>query len=561
MHAPRTFALTAAALLATLGSARAEDPALVAAATVSRVTVYEDRALVERSARVSVPQGTSRIVFAKLPERFDGNSLRARSSEVRILNVDTERVQLAGAALPRVEESRKAWEAAQRGTAEADLAQDDAEADWQRLTSIRARATDAASDALAGAPADVATVERLLEFVTRASATARSRLLAARDAHAAAKSAEDLAKRRYEEVRAAAGTAETRVVLTVTADAAIDAAFAVQYIVPDATWAPVYDVRVAEDFGATNLELTAVVRQRTGEDWSNVPLELTTAQPSTGAAPPEPEPWIVDILRPREERETAWDAKPGFAAPGAPVPRAAPALAEGEKLKDMDEDAFQADVRRSGVVVAFRSIVPGNVPADGRPVRVALGRWPLRPEVRWTAFPKATDKVYVTAKMKNDTGAPLPGGEARVFVGPDYVGPMALADWGIGKDLDVGLGVDREVEVTREALVHERSTEGVFSKDTVHTRAFRVTLKNHRSRPIDVRLLDQVPVSQDEELKVEVKESSMPFAKLPEREAESNKARGVLEWRFGAAPGSTSDVRFRFEVRAPRDKPIVGMDD
>jgi uncharacterized protein (TIGR02231 family) len=241
--------------------------------------------------------------------------------------------------------------------------------------------------------------------------------------------------------------------------------------------------------------------------------------------------------------------------------RAAPAAKA--VLKDAeDRDAgFAAPVRKSGVVVAFTAPVPANVRSDGQPSRVALGRFDLPPTVRWTAFPKATDKVFVTAKLKNATGTALPAGEARVFVGPDFVGPMALADWGVDKEIDVGLGVDREVEVTRETLTKERSTEGVFSKDTVHERAYRITLKNRRDRAIDVRLLDQTPVSHDEELKVELKDLSMQLAKLPDRDAETNKARGVLEWRFALAAKQEMDVRFGFKVLYPKGRTVLGMDD
>ena len=190
-----------------------------------------------------------------------------------------------------------------------------------------------------------------------------------------------------------------------------------------------------------------------------------------------------------------------------------------------------------------------------------VARFDLDPSVRWTAFPRVTKDVFVTTKLVNTTGTPLPAGEARVFVGPDFTGRMALADWGMGKEVDVGLGVDREVEAEREALVKQRSTEGIFSKDTVHERGFRITVTNHRARSIDVRLLDQIPVSADEDIEVELTETSLAFAKLPEREEETNKARGVLEWRFGVAAQAKQEVRFAFTVTHPKSTPIVGFDD
>jgi uncharacterized protein (TIGR02231 family) len=424
-----------------------------------------------------------------------------------------------------------------------------------RLRSIRANAAQKGGETIGGREFDVRAVEQMLALVDERGAAARRRILDAEVSLENAKAAEDAAKRRMDEFAASAQREETRVVVTVTSQAAGDADLTVRYMVGNAGWSPVYDVRVTEDFAQASLEMTAVVTQRTGEDWSGVPLEVTTAQPAAGAAPPEPSAWIVDLLS-----EDAVLRESAGAAPA--LDAATPAKVASKRLAALeDKDAgFIAPVRHSGVVVAFTAPLPANVRSDGQPSRVALGRFDLPPQVRWTAFPKVTDKVFVTAKLKNKTGSALPAGEGRVFVGPDFMGPMALGDWGQEKEIDVGLGVDREVEVARETLKQERSTEGVFTKDTVHERAYRITLKNHRARAIDVRVLDQVPVSRDEDLKVEMKDLTQPLAKLEAREEETNKVRGILEWRFGVAAKQTTDLRFGFRVAHPRDRTILGMD-
>jgi uncharacterized protein (TIGR02231 family) len=349
---------------------------------------------------------------------------------------------------------------------------------------------------------------------------------------------------------------ESRVVVTLQADAAADADVSVQYMVAGASWQPAYDLRVDDGFGAASLGLAAIVVQKTGEDWSNVALELTTAQPSAGAAPPEPQPWHVWLPKPEAERGR-YAAKPAPSAP-APAPAGLASL-DLESKAELKDEAFRPLVRRTGLVVAFQSQVAESIASDGQPSRVALARFDLVPEVRWNAFPRVTDKVFVTAKMTNTAKVALPSGECRVFVGADYVGPMQLADWGVDKEIDVGLGVDRDVECERETLKNERSTEGLFSKDTVYTREFRIAVRNHRDRAIAVRLLDQMPVSNDEDLTVKLGDTSLPLAQLPPRDAETNKARGVLEWRFPLAAKESQDLRFGFEVRHPRSREMGGL--
>jgi uncharacterized protein (TIGR02231 family) len=547
-------------------AAFAEDAAKVAVSQIGRVTVYEDRALVSRVAKAALGQGTTRIAVERLPAGLDPASVRARCGSARVLGVDVETVHLARESRAELQNAISAHEAAARALAGAEMELAEAKDRWELFRSIRAKSVEGGAQALGGAGAvDVKSMAEVLDLVAKQGAEARKAVLTATDGVESARRSAEAARRKVEELRTGDDRTESRVVVTLQADAAGDADVLVQYMVPGASWRPVYDLRVDEDFAGSSLGLSAVVVQKTGEDWRDVPLELTTAQPSAGAAPPDPQPWRVWLSRPEAERGVAY-ARKSSGEDDEAVAAAAPAEAKdaGAKFELLDkasDKSMAPTIRRSGLVVAFQSQVAESVASDGQPSRVTLARFDMQPDVRWTAFPRVTDKVFVTAKMKNAAASPLPAGEMRVFVGPDYVGPMALGDWGVGKEIEVGLGVDREVEVEREKLTDERSTEGLFSKDTVYARTFRTVVKNHRAGPIAVRLLDQVPVSNDEDLTVTITSSSHDQATLPDREAETNKARGVLEWHFPVAAKKDTEVRFAFEVRHPRSRPMAGLGD
>ncbi len=53
----------------------------------------------------------------------------------------------------------------------------------------------------------------------------------------------------------------------------------VSYIVPNASWFPVYDLRIQPAEKNATLTTYAIVQQNTGEDWENVPLYFSTASP------------------------------------------------------------------------------------------------------------------------------------------------------------------------------------------------------------------------------------------------------------------------------------------
>ncbi|WP_143657999.1 DUF4139 domain-containing protein [Embleya scabrispora] len=62
---------------------------------------------------------------------------------------------------------------------------------------------------------------------------------------------------------------------------------AVEYHVPGARWAPMYQLRLDEAMTGGTLVMRACVAQRTGEDWSDVRLGLSTADLARGADLPE----------------------------------------------------------------------------------------------------------------------------------------------------------------------------------------------------------------------------------------------------------------------------------
>jgi uncharacterized protein (TIGR02231 family) len=358
-----------------------------------------------------------------------------------VLGVDLETVHLARESRAELQNAIVAHDAAARTLAGADMELAEAKDRWELFRSIRAKSVEGGAHALGGAgQVDVKSMADVLDLVAKQGADARKAVLTATDALDAAKRSEEATRRRVDELRTGQDRTESRVVVTLQADAASDADVLVQYMIPGASWQPVYDLRVDENFGGASLGLSAVVVQKTGEDWKDVALELTTAQPSAGAAPPEPQPWRIWLPRPEPYAGTV-------AAKRAPAPAAAPAedAKLDSRLMEMAsarDEAFAPTVRRSGLVVAFQSQLAESIASDGQPSRVSLARFDMKPDVRWTAFPRR-HRQGVRHREDDERGRQrAPAGEMRVFVGPDFVGPMALADWGAGKEIEVGLGVD-----------------------------------------------------------------------------------------------------------------------
>src|SRR5690349_16007718 len=70
------------------------------------------------------------------------------------------------------------------------------------------------------------------------------------------------------------------------------------YIVPNAGWVPVYDLRANEGKNQVQLSYKANVFQHTGVDWNNTRITLSTANPSQGGTQPTLNPMFVSLYQP-----------------------------------------------------------------------------------------------------------------------------------------------------------------------------------------------------------------------------------------------------------------------
>ena len=66
--------------------------------------------------------------------------------------------------------------------------------------------------------------------------------------------------------------------VNVDASVATELTLFVRYTVSNAAWEPVYDARVNTSDGSVQLGYSALIRQKTGEDWTGVRLSVSTGR-------------------------------------------------------------------------------------------------------------------------------------------------------------------------------------------------------------------------------------------------------------------------------------------
>lgn len=88
------------------------------------------------------------------------------------------------------------------------------------------------------------------------------------------------------------------IVVEVETGGSVSGGLEIAYLVRNAGWTPLYDVRVSEVGKPMELIYKANVYQQTGNDWSEVELILSTADPSQSGQKPELKPWYLNFSQP-----------------------------------------------------------------------------------------------------------------------------------------------------------------------------------------------------------------------------------------------------------------------
>ena len=318
------------------------------------------------------------------------------------------------------------------------------------------------------------------------------------------------------------------------------------YLAPGASWRPSYRATLDAATGDVALISEGVVRQSSGEDWSDVHLQLSSASPSVGVEPPMLRSWV---LRPAVDELVE---SVGFVSgiQGEPVPERyyqnVLALAPGAQ-DDTPAVQEQGILVRSAYNVSFRVPSVSSVLADGSEHRVVLRRETLAANLVHRTVPGLEDHAYLTAVTTSPKDYPLLAGRVRVFADAAYLGSFPLKETGPGVELTLPFGVDNRIEIVRVPEPQMKSRGGITGKYRIVERTHRTLIHNLLGRETTLVLEERLPVSEDERIEVKLGDGTTPGFK------DSPRRPGVKLCTLTLAAGEKRELRFDYSVKYPKD--------
>ena len=510
--------------------------------SISEVTVYPDRARVTRTAIASLPIGTSVLEFSGLPATLDESSIEVSAkadSPLTIEGIDVRQEFLALSANPKAQELERQLQELQ-----------DQKKSLQGQKEVCAEKRQFFRNLSAGLgkgdkePITLDDIRKLYTFYGEEVSNLSENILSIERNETKLDPEIERVRRELDTLRNAAQKSQRTLLVSVTAGAAAKAAFTLRYVIGNASWISSYNARIDSGTGKVELAYNALVSQKTGEDWNNVRLVLSTAQPGRNGRMPELVPSYLDYRAPEPVVSARADL-----APAAPM--SAPNQPAQPKEELVQSDEAQAEVEKSGLSISYQVGLPVTIPADGQAHRANVTILNLAGSPEYITTPKLDPAVFLKVHLVNTSDAQLLPGQVSVFRDGEFTGTLTMNLAAPGSDFDLYAGKDDSIKVERKELVNKRSETGILNRREVEDRRYQISLQNFRSGPIKLLVNDQLPVSRNADIVV----NQGTFSDKP---AAFDKDSGNLRWEIELQPKVKRVIEFNYSVEWPKGKEIVG---
>lgn len=521
------------ALCATLAGHPQTNKPITAETRIDQVTVYLSGGEVRASTEVDVPAGLNTLTLTGLSWNAYPKSIQitikgatgsGAGAGFTILSIDpTEDVIKAERAEPRIGRLRDSLDLLNAHVLE---------------INDRIGASQAAKDMLArnydiGGTGAVLTAEALAKtadfFRERTLKLNREISLAAKE-KAGLEVEQHRVKTILEQLENLDDTQRRKVIVNLHAAIAQRARIDLRYLVSNTGWSPTYDLVAKDNAQPITLRYKAQVYNNTGIDWKKMKLLLSTADPSLGASSPELSRWE---LGGRSDGE-----QDGYKGKGQWQ------SAQIQNISGIADPTQRYEtVSVSEVTAEFKLSRAYDIPSDARPYMVEVAEHELPADYSYVAIPKLDKDAFLLARVAGWEDLDLVDGPANVYYRDSYVGESNVRTSTTADTLDLSLGRDNNMQIKR-IEIEDKAGRRLIGSERKQTMTYEITLKNNSAATMRLELRDQIPVSMNEQIKVEVLELSGGLLDPVE---------GTVRWPVELAAGASTKVLLSFTIRHPKN--------
>jgi uncharacterized protein (TIGR02231 family) len=335
-----------------------------------------------------------------------------------------------------------------------------------------------------------------------------------------------------------ASKAFAQMTLTVTVPSETTTELSIKYLVFDAGWRPVYDLRLTTgDTPKLVVERGAMVVQNSGERWENVALTLSTVGLGDQPEPSQIRPQRLRISEPAQmvKRSLAASPQADFA---------------GDSSLEMQEHILiekfsMATADLSGIAAQYSFDYPMSVDTGADFNRVTLGSLDFEAEIEARAIPFYNETAFRMVSFTNTSGERLLPASANLYVDGRLIADTQIQQIVPGAETEIGFGPIHGLRLTRTILNRNEGDWGIISRSNENTETVRIGVENITDKAWAVTLLDRVPFTEQEDLTIDWSATPRPTT------IGYKDQRGVLHWNLDVKAGEIQSVKLDTTITWP----------
>lgn len=209
--------------------------------------------------------------------------------------------------------------------------------------------------------------------------------------------------------------------------------------------------------------------------------------------------------------------------------------------------AMPTTQQETQTAVEFDINIPYSIKSDNKNTMVEVDRYLLPAKYEYLTVPKVNKDAFLIANIVDWEKYNLLEAEANVFFENRYIGKTIIDVRNISDTLNISLGRDKSVLVKRENI-KEYSTKKFFGNKKEDSRAWRISVRNNKNQPIDIVVVDQIPVSTNQEIEVVAEDTS---------KGEVNAENGEVKWRLSLKPADKKEFDLKYKVKYPKSRSLI----
>lgn len=470
------------------------------------------------------------------------------------------------------------------------------------------------------------TLQTLTEFLFAQRNTISKRELELAQEERQRNQERNLLSRKRDTITAGSARTVREAVVFINAPQPGNARLRISYLVTNASWTPSYNLRANASRDEITVEYNASIEQMSGEDWNDVEMVLSTATPSLVASVPKLRPLSIKLAQlPESGQQQALspatkykqvqqslaelgrrrgaefgidrsqslenrvkDQDMAFGFGGGMGGAAANSGAIGSwdfssastistdealnrvscSLQILDFNNSPSDLRgkdlrltepTEGVSVSYRLANRTSLPSRSDRQLIQIAALPFKGDFYRLAAPVLTSFVYEEARLTNDSEYVFLAGPVATFLGGQFVGRGNLPTVAIGESFTVGLGIDSSLKAGRQLVTKEERVQG---GNRVVDFVYQLALENFGDTPAKVRLLDRLPTTGENDIKVTLVKSDESVSGDAAFQMTDRKA-GILRWDVEVPAQSIGPkqkvLSYTMQIEYDKQLAIVGM--